>query len=77
MCDISANNLWWEGPHFLKNMVEYNNRSRKQTKIEIDDSLLNKCNERIIKTNSYLVIGDKMKKSDTGFSSRWFSRDLY
>ena len=18
MCDISTNNLWWEGPHFLK-----------------------------------------------------------
>ena len=57
-------------------MVEYNT-SRKQTKIEIDDSLLNNCNERIIKTNSYLVIGEKKKKSDTGFSSRWFSRDLY
>ena len=23
MCDISANNLWWEGPHFLKNIAEY------------------------------------------------------
>ena len=61
MCDISANNLWWEGPHFLKNMVEYNNRSRKQTKIEIDDSLFNSCNERIVKTNSYLVTGQKKK----------------
>ena len=59
MCDISANNLWWEGPHFLKNMVEYNNRSRKQTKIEIDDSLLNSCNERIIKTSRYLISGEK------------------
>ena len=61
MCDISANNLWWEGPHFLKNMVEYNNRSRKQTKIEIDDFLLNSCNKRIVKTNSYLVTGAKKK----------------
>ena len=61
MFDISANNLWWEGPHFLKNMVEYNNRSRKQTKIEIDDSLLSSCNERIVKTNSYLVTGEKKK----------------
>ena len=25
-CDISTDNLWWEGPHFLKNVVEYNNR---------------------------------------------------
>ena len=41
-------------------MVEYN-RSRKQTKIEIDDSLLNSCNERIAKTKSYLVIGEKKK----------------
>ena len=24
MCDISANNLWWEGPHFLKGIVGYN-----------------------------------------------------
>ena len=39
MCDISVNKLRWEGLHFLKNMVEYNNRSRKQTKIEIDDSV--------------------------------------
>ena len=23
---------WWEGPHFLKNIVEYNNRLRKQMK---------------------------------------------
>ena len=76
-CGISANNLWWEGPHFLKNNVEYNNRPRKQMKIEIDDSLLNNCNVRIIKTNSYLVIGEKKKNSDTGFSSRWFNRDLY
>ena len=58
-CGISANNLWWEGPHFLKNIVEYNNRSRKQTKIEIDDSLLNSCNERIIKTSRYLISGEK------------------
>ena len=57
MCDISTNNLWWEGPHFLKNIVEYNNISRRQTKIEIDDSLFNSCNERIVKTNSYLVTG--------------------
>ena len=27
MCDISTYNLWWEGPYFLKNIVEYNNRS--------------------------------------------------
>ena len=60
-CDISTDNLWWEGPHFLKNIVEYNNRSRKQTKIEIDDSLLSSCNERIVKTNSYLVTGEKKK----------------
>ena len=59
ICDISANNLWLEGPHFLKNIVEFNNRSRKQTKIEIDDSLLNSCNERIIKTSSYLISGEK------------------
>ena len=42
-------------------MVEYNNRWRKQTKIEIDDSLLSSCNERIVKTNSYLVTGEKKK----------------
>ena len=60
-CDISTDNLWWEGPHFLKNVVEYNNRLRKQTKIEIDDSLWNSCNERIAKTNSYLVTGEKKK----------------
>ena len=41
-------------------MVEYNT-SRKQTKIEIDDSLLNNCNERIAKTKSYLVKGEKKK----------------
>ena len=41
-------------------MVEYNT-SRKQTKIEIDDSLLNNCNERIAKTKSYLVTGEKKK----------------
>ena len=53
MCDISTNSLWWEGPHFLKSIVvEFNNRSRKQMKIQIDDSLLNSCNERIFKTNS-------------------------
>ena len=46
--------------YFLKNMVEYNT-SRKQTKIEIDDSLLNNCNERIAKTKSYLVTGEKKK----------------
>ena len=40
MFDISANNLWWEGPHFLKNMVEYNNRSRKQTKTAVTKGLL-------------------------------------
>ena len=61
MCYISTNNLWWEGPHFLKNNVEYDNRSRKQAKIEIDDSLLNSCNRRIVKTNSYLVTGEKKK----------------
>ena len=54
-------NLWWEGPHFLKNIVEYDNRSRKQAKIEIDDSLLNSCNGRIVKTNSYLVTSEKKK----------------
>ena len=48
--DISTNNLWWEGPHFLKNIAESYDRSRKQTKIEFDDSLLNSCNERIVKT---------------------------
>ena len=59
ICGISANNLWLEGPHFLKNIVEFNNRSRKQTKKEIDDSLLNSCNERIIKTSRYLISGEK------------------
>ena len=53
MCDISTNSLWWEGPHFLKSIVvEFNNRIRKQMKIQIDDSLLNSYNERIFKTNS-------------------------
>ena len=61
MFDISANNLWWEGPHFLKSIVGYNNISRKQTKIDIDDSLSNRCNGRIIKTNSYLVTGEEKK----------------
>ena len=61
MCDISANNLCWEGPHFLKSIVGYNNISRKQTKIDIDDSLSNRCNGRIIKTNSYLVTGEEKK----------------
>ena len=41
ICEISTNNLWWEGRHFLKSIVEYNNRSRKQTKIQINNSLLN------------------------------------
>ena len=49
MCDISTNNLWWEGPHFLKNIVEYDNRSRKQTKTEIDDSLLNSLMKGLLK----------------------------
>ena len=61
MCDISANNLCWEGPHFLKSIVGYNNISRKQTKIDIDDSLSNRCNGRIIKTNSYLVTSEEKK----------------
>ena len=61
MCDISANNLWWEGPYFLKSIAEYNNKSRKQTKIDTDDSFLNSCNGRIIKTNSYLVTDEKKK----------------
>ena len=61
MYDISANNLLWEGPHFLKNIVEYNNRSRKQMKIEIDDSLLNSCKERIVKTCICLVTNEKKK----------------
>ena len=52
---------WWEGPHFLKNIVEYNNRSRKEMKIQIGDSLFNSCNERIVKTNSHLVTGEKKK----------------
>ena len=42
-----------EGPRFLKNIVEYNNRSRKQTKIEIDDFLLNCCDERIVKRKAW------------------------
>ena len=49
MCDISTNNLWWEGPHFLKNIVEYDNRSRKQTKTETDDSLLNSLMKGLLK----------------------------
>ena len=35
--------------------------AQKQTKIEIDDSLLNSCNERIVKTNSFLITGEKKK----------------
>ena len=61
MCDISTNNFGWEGPHFLKNIVEYNNRSRKQRKIEIDDSPSNSCDKRIIKINIYLVTSEKKK----------------
>ena len=49
MCYISANNLRWKGPYFLKNIAEYNNRSRKQTKIENDDSLLNSSSEGLLK----------------------------
>ena len=62
ICDISANNLRWKGPNFLKNIAEYNNRSRKQTKIENDDSLLNSSGERFVKTNSYLVTSEKKEK---------------
>ena len=59
MCNISTNNLWWEGSHFLKNIVKYNNRKIRQTKIKIDGSLLNRRDERIVKTNSYLVTSEK------------------
>ena len=61
MCNISTNNLWWEGSHFLKNIVKYNNRKIRQTKIKIDGSLLNRRDERIVKTNSYLVTSEKKK----------------
>ena len=61
MCNVSKNNLWWEEPHFLKNIVEYNYRSRKQTKIEMDNCLLNSYDKRIIKTNIYLVTREKKK----------------
>lgn len=61
MCNVSKNNLWWEEPHFLKNIVEYNYRSRKQTKLEMDNCLLNSYDKRIIKTNIYLVTREKKK----------------
>ena len=46
-----------------KNIAQYKNRSRKQTKIENDDSLLNSCDERIVKKNSYLVTSEEKKKN--------------
>ena len=61
MFDISTNSLWLEGRNFLKNIVEYNTRSRKQTKIEIDHSFLNSCDKRIVKIDSYLVTSKKKK----------------
>ena len=61
MCNISTNNLWWEGSHFSKNIVKYNNRKIKQMKIKIDGSLLNRRDEKIVKTNSYLVTSEKKK----------------
>ena len=42
-----------------KNIVEYNNSSRKQTKREIGDSVLSNCDKRIFKTKSYLVTSEK------------------
>ena len=61
MCNISTNNLWWEGSHFSKNIVKYNNRKIKQMKIKIDGSLLNRRDEKIVKTNSYLVTSEIRK----------------
>ena len=62
-----------KGLHFLKNIVEYNNRSRKQTKVEVDNFLLNSCEERNIETKDYLVTSEKKEKIENVIDIKNFS----